>query len=40
MSGATHPLAVSAAGRIEWRQSPGLTPYPAALAEMEARAAG
>jgi len=39
MSGATHPLADSAAGRIEWRQSPGLTPYPAALAEMEARAA-
>ena len=39
MTGATHPLAVSAADRIEWRQSPGLTPYPAALAEMEARAA-
>jgi lipoyl(octanoyl) transferase len=39
MSGATHPLAPGEAGRIEWRQSPGLTPYPEALAEMEARAA-
>lgn len=26
-------------GKIEWRVSPGLVPYPAALAEMEARAA-
>jgi len=26
-------------GRIEWRVTPGLTPYDAALAEMEARAA-
>ncbi|HEV2818076.1 MAG TPA: lipoyl(octanoyl) transferase LipB [Allosphingosinicella sp.] len=39
MSGATHPLPVSAADRIEWRESPGLTPYAEALAEMEARAA-
>lgn len=26
-------------GEVEWRVSPGLTPYPEALAEMEARAA-
>ena len=39
MSGATHPQPDSAAGRIEWRSSPGLTPYAEALAEMEARAA-
>src|ERR1700754_197004 len=32
MSGATN-------GGIEWRVSPGLVPYPEALAEMEARAA-
>ena len=39
MSGATHPLPQAGAGRIEWRVSPGLTPYADALAEMEARAA-
>ena len=43
MSGATQPLsdrpAPRAAGLPEWRTSPGLTPYPEALAEMEARAA-
>ena len=27
------------AAKIEWRQTPGLVPYPEALAEMEARAA-
>src|SRR5690348_6106502 len=27
------------AAQIEWRQTPGLVPYPEALAEMEARAA-
>ena len=32
------PLAVAEAA-VEWRVSPGLTPYPEALAEMEARAA-
>ncbi|MGE3396778.1 MAG: lipoyl(octanoyl) transferase LipB [Sphingomonas sp.] len=40
--GATHPVAdlpVPAAGNIEWRVSDTLIPYPAALAEMEARAA-
>jgi lipoyl(octanoyl) transferase len=30
---------VSAHGEIEWRVSPGLSPYPETLAEMEARAA-
>src|SRR5215213_1588965 len=43
MSGATQPLSdepVAAAGPVpEWRVSPGLTAYPEALAEMEARAA-
>ncbi len=41
MAGATHPLTVDAAvhgGGVEWRVSPGLTPYPEALAEMEQRA--
>ncbi len=43
MARATHPgigfaAAASSAG-IEWRTSPGLTPYPEALAAMEARAA-
>ncbi|HST35860.1 MAG TPA: lipoyl(octanoyl) transferase LipB [Allosphingosinicella sp.] len=37
MERATQPLADP--GAIEWRVSPGLTPYPEALAEMEARAA-
>ena len=44
MSGATQPWPDAAppgeaAEGIEWRVSPGLTPYPQALAEMEARAA-
>ncbi len=43
MAGATHPLAGPAAPAldtaVEWRISPGLTPYPEALAAMEARAA-
>jgi lipoyl(octanoyl) transferase len=39
MSGATHPLPPAEAEPIEWRRSPGLTPYPEALAGMEARAA-
>ncbi len=39
MTGATQGLAEGAAARIEWRVSPGLTPYPEALAAMEARAA-
>lgn len=44
MSGATQPRAEpppspDMASGIEWRVSPGLTPYPQALAEMEARAA-
>ena len=44
MNGATQPRAERAqpselAEGIEWRVSPGLTPYPLALAEMEARAA-
>ncbi|MGZ8310615.1 MAG: lipoyl(octanoyl) transferase LipB [Allosphingosinicella sp.] len=44
MSGATKPWPDAAASAdpaegIEWRVSPGLTPYPQALAEMEARAA-
>ena len=42
MSRATQPLpsapATGAAPEPEWRVSPGLTPYPEALAEMEARA--
>ena len=42
MSRATQPLPVpesaSVAAEPEWRLSPGLTPYPDALAEMEARA--
>ncbi len=43
MAGATKPFSddsgVPAPARPEWRVSPGLTPYPEALAEMEARAA-
>jgi len=43
MSGATQPLPVSGpapgAAEPEWRLSPGLTAYPDALAEMNARAA-
>jgi len=44
MERATQSQAARAADRsipegIEWRVSPGLTPYPAALAEMESRAA-
>ena len=43
MSRATQPLpgalAPAAPSAPEWRVSPGLTPYPEALAEMEARAA-
>lgn len=44
MSGATQPRPEAApyevaADGIEWRVSPGLTPYPQALAEMESRAA-
>lgn len=43
MSRATQPLtdlpSPGAATAPEWRVSPGLTPYPEALAEMEARAA-
>ena len=43
MAGATQPLnddsGVPAPARPEWRVSPGLMPYPEALAEMEARAA-
>ena len=43
MSGATQPLPGAPAPTplpdLEWRVSPGLTPYPEALAEMEARAA-
>jgi lipoyl(octanoyl) transferase len=41
MAGATHPLAADSAAPnhgVEWRVSPGLSPYPEALAEMEARA--
>ena len=41
MTGATHPLASSDAGpaeTVEWRVSPGLTPYDEALAAMEQRA--
>ncbi len=40
MRGATQPLTPAPllpAARPEWRVSPGLTPYPEALAEMEAR---
>ncbi|RTL23224.1 MAG: lipoyl(octanoyl) transferase LipB, partial [Sphingomonadaceae bacterium] len=36
--GTMHSNAIDG-GRIEWRVSPGLTPYDVALAEMEARAA-
>jgi lipoyl(octanoyl) transferase len=32
-------MAAMSADAIEWRESPGLVPYPEALAEMEARAA-
>lgn len=39
MSDATHALAEPAGTAIEWRVSPGLTPYPEAMAAMEARAA-
>jgi len=43
MSGATQPLPVPGpacdAAEPEWRVSPGLTPYPEALSEMDARAA-
>jgi lipoyl(octanoyl) transferase len=43
MAGATHELrndesAAAAAGAVEWRVSPGVIPYPEALAEMEKRA--
>jgi lipoyl(octanoyl) transferase len=40
MAGATHPLSADGAAldTIEWRVSPGLTPYPEALVEMERRA--
>ncbi len=43
MTGATHPLAqqarpASAAADVEWRVSPGLTPYAEALRAMENRA--
>ncbi len=41
MAGATHPLAAGGAAPdadVEWRISPGLVPYPEALAEMEKRA--
>jgi len=41
MTGATHPTAApvaTASDGVEWRVSPGLTPYPEALAEMDARA--
>jgi len=39
MTGATHPLATDHAATdpgVEWRVSPGLIPYPEALADMEA----
>lgn len=40
MDGATHlPPVIGLPDAVEWRVSPGLTPYPQALAEMEARAA-
>jgi lipoyl(octanoyl) transferase len=40
MDGATHlPPDLGLPDAVEWRVSPGLTPYPQALAEMEARAA-
>lgn len=48
MDGATHPerdspiwesMRDQSRDSIEWRESPGLTPYPEALAAMEARAA-
>jgi lipoyl(octanoyl) transferase len=39
MERATQPLPVSGPAPVEWRVSPGLTPYPEALAAMEARAA-
>lgn len=32
-------MAASMDGNVEWRVTPGLTPYPSALTEMEARAA-
>ena len=41
MAGATHPLATDEAALdhgVEWRVSPGLTPYAEALADMDARA--
>jgi lipoyl(octanoyl) transferase len=38
MNGATQPLAEPVRCPIEWRVSPGLTPYPPALAAMEERA--
>ena len=45
MSGATYPNGVTPpapaapmAGHVEWRVSPGLTPYAEAMAEMDARA--
>ena len=39
MSGATQPMSGDSPAMPEWRVSPGLTPYPGALAEMEERAA-
>jgi lipoyl(octanoyl) transferase len=39
MTGATRASERPAPAGIEWRTSPGLTPYPEALAAMEARAA-
>jgi lipoyl(octanoyl) transferase len=39
MTGATQALTAPAPDAVEWRVSPGLTPYPEALAAMEARAA-
>jgi lipoyl(octanoyl) transferase len=38
MSRATHPITIEP-DAVEWRVSPGLTPYPEALAAMEERAA-
>ncbi len=39
MERATRPLIDETPAPVEWRVSPGLTPYPEALAAMEARAA-
>lgn len=38
-AGAGAPVRDGAGSAVEWRESPGLTPYPEALAAMEARAA-